>query len=119
MNKAQAINSFWSGFGIPAYDENTVPIGAELPYITYEYIDSDDTAYMTASLWFGGMSWAEITEKTDFIGAVLANGGVMKHYDGGCAWIRKGTPFAQRMASDSGDHIRRVTLNISVDYINP
>ena len=36
MDKAQALHSFWSGFGLTAYDENTVPDGAQLPYITYE-----------------------------------------------------------------------------------
>ena len=25
MNKAQALDQFWNGFGIPAWDENTVP----------------------------------------------------------------------------------------------
>lgn len=119
MDKAQAIHDFWSSFGIPAYDENTVPTEAALPYITYEFVDSDDVANMTASVWYGGMSWAEITEKVETISKVLSNGGVMKHYDSGCAWIYKGSPFAQRMASDSEDTVRRMTLNIAVEYINP
>ena len=35
MDKYQAINEFWNRFGVMAYDENTVPDDAELPYITY------------------------------------------------------------------------------------
>lgn len=36
MDRAQAIHSFWNSFGLKAYDENTVPDNAKLPYITYE-----------------------------------------------------------------------------------
>lgn len=119
MNKAQAIQNFWSGFGLTAHDENTVPADAELPYITYEFVDSDDTAYMSASLWYKGTSWGEITEKSEFIERFIGRGGLMVHYDDGAAWIKRGSPFAQRMQSDSGDNIRRIVLNIAVDYINP
>ena len=34
-NKWQAIDRFWNSFGIPAYDESSVPQGATMPYITY------------------------------------------------------------------------------------
>lgn len=35
MNKAQAIQAFWESFGVPAYEESTVPDDAVMPYITY------------------------------------------------------------------------------------
>jgi hypothetical protein len=38
MNKSQALQSFWESFGIPAYNEYTVPDNAEMPYITYSVI---------------------------------------------------------------------------------
>ena len=39
MDKAQAIHSFWSGFGLTAYDAATVPTGdnaPRFPYLTYD-----------------------------------------------------------------------------------
>ena len=41
MDKQQAIHGFWSSFGITAYDENSVPDDAELPYITYNDLHSN------------------------------------------------------------------------------
>ena len=38
MNKEQAIHFFWSQFGLPAYDENSVPDDAQMPYITYNVV---------------------------------------------------------------------------------
>jgi hypothetical protein len=35
MDKEQAIQNFWSQFGIPAYDENSVPDDLRYPFITY------------------------------------------------------------------------------------
>ena len=35
MTAEQTLHSFWSSFGLTAYDENSVPDDAVLPYITY------------------------------------------------------------------------------------
>lgn len=35
MTKAAALHSFFSGFGLTAYEENSVPDDAVFPYITY------------------------------------------------------------------------------------
>lgn len=35
MTAEQVVHSFWSSFGLTAYDENSVPDNAQLPYITY------------------------------------------------------------------------------------
>ena len=35
MTKAEALHSFYSSFGLTAYEENSVPDDAEFPYITY------------------------------------------------------------------------------------
>ena len=36
QNKWQTLQAFFEGFGRTAYDENTVPDDAALPYLTYE-----------------------------------------------------------------------------------
>ena len=53
MTKAAAIYQFWSGFGLTAYEENTVPNDAAFPYVTYQLVtDSfDREVAATASLW--------------------------------------------------------------------
>ena len=120
MTIEQAIHKFWSSFDWPAYDENTVPDDATLPYITYSVIIGDygSSITMQASLWYRSMSWKEITEKSDEIRNYLGMGGVMIEHDSGAIWIKRGSTFAQRMSDDVDKSIRRIVLNIVVDYIN-
>jgi hypothetical protein len=52
------------------------------------------------------------------IEAVIGRGGVFQPFDGGSIWIKRGQPFAQRMADDSSDTIRRIVLNIETEFID-
>ena len=121
MDKFEALQEFWSSFGISAYDENTVPTGDSrpaLPYITYEAAVGSlgDFVTMNASLWYYGPSWSAITAKLAEIEAGIGRGGVMLPVDGGALWIKKGSPFAQRM-SDPDDMIRRIVMNVEAEFI--
>lgn len=120
MDALQTLHSFWSGFGLPAYDENTVPDNAKLPYITYEASKSDfnGTIALTASLWYRSSSWSEITAKEQEISEFITRGGRMVSYNGGAFWIQKGSPWAQRMGEPEDDAIRRVVLNIYIEYLD-
>ena len=120
--KTQASYNFFSGFELPAYEENTVPTGAnapELPYITYATAtgDFDNDVQISGSLWYSGYSWADADRKAAEISAALANGGKLIPYTGGALWIRRGTPFAQHMA-DENDTIRRIYLNLTAEYLS-
>ena len=120
--KTQALYNFFSGFELPAYEENTVPTGANaptLPYITYATATSgfDDNVQISASLWYKGYSWEGADRKAAEINAALAHGGKMIPYTGGALWIRRGTPFAQHMA-DENDTIRRIYLNLTAEYLS-
>lgn len=118
MDKEQALQSFWSQFGIPAYDEGTVPDNAALPYITYS-VGVDDFQYsvsLTASIWYRSTSWSGITAKLNEVSNVITSGGCMIPYDGGAIWLRKGSPYAQRV-SDEDNSIRRILLNYEAEYI--
>ena len=119
MNKIQALNSFWNSFNLPAYDESTVPDSANLPYITYSVGEDDFNrpVSLTASLWYRSMKWDDITLKFEEISNRIGLGGIMIHYDGGAFWLRKGSPFAQRVR-DEDDSIRRIFMNIEVEFIN-
>lgn len=120
MNKIQTLHSFWSGFGLPAYDESSVPDGAQLPYITYE-VSSDNfgnSLSQSASLWYRSSSWAEITAKEQQIADYITRGGRMIAFDGGSLWLQKSNPWAQRMAEPSDDTIRRIVLSVNVEFLD-
>lgn len=120
MNKAQAIHSFWSSFGLPAYDQSTVPDGtggAVMPYITYEVKEDNigSEVGLTASIWFRSASWEAITLKAEEVAKKI--GGILPiPIDGGYCWIKRGSPFVLRM-SDEDDSVRRILINITVEYL--
>ena len=120
--KEQAIQQFWSGFGLRAYDEMTVPTGDDapaLPYITYELITDniDHPVQMTGSIWYRSTSWTEITAKKDLIAKDIGYGHKIIKIVGGYLYLTRGTPFAQRMGDDTDDMIRRIVININCEYL--
>ena len=118
MTKAAAIYQFWSGFGLTAYEENTVPEDAAFPYVTYQLVtDSfDREVAATASLWYRGESWTAINAKTEEIAQHIGLGGKIIKCDGGRIWIKRGQPFAQNMGDESDDLIKRKYLNLTFEF---
>lgn len=119
MDKAQAIDQFWNSFGLPAYDESTVPQNAAMPRITYSVAtDSlENIVNLSASIWYRTTTWKDITLKTNEIERRLGEyGGQLIDLSNGKVWIMKGAPFAQRM-NDPDDSIRRIVINIQVEYL--
>ena len=119
MDKAQALNNFWSGFGLPAYAENTVPDTATLPYITYDVsTDSlDFSMVLNASLWYRSMKWDAISKKAEEIAKYIATMNPPSiPIDNGRLYITKGNPFAQRMGDEGGTDIRRIVLTVNVEF---
>lgn len=112
-NAAAALYSFFSGFGIPAYEENSVPKDAKLPYITYEIQEPDwsETASITASVWYRGSGYAELFSKVDEIEKKIGGGIRVPTRDGGCLYIYKGSPFSQVQPSEK-DTIKVAYLQI-------
>ena len=119
MTKAAAIYQFWSGFGLTAYEENTVPTDATFPYVTYQLVtDSfDREVAATASLWYRSESWTAINAKTEEISKKIGASGKKIAVDGGGIWIKRGQPFAQNMGDESDDLIKRKYINISIVFI--
>lgn len=118
MNKEQALHKFWSSFEIPAYDVNTVPDKATYPRITYN-VSVNGFGEQTAlfgSIWSKSTSWEEITNIANKVANRLAEGGQNVRYDNGMIWIKRGSPFMQRMG-DPDDTIRRIVINIEVEYL--
>ena len=119
MTKAASIYQFWSGFGLTAYEENTVPTDAAFPYVTYQLVtDSfDREVAATASLWYRGESWTDINAKTEEISRKISRGGKIIACDGGAIWLKRGQPFAQNMGDESDDLIKRKYINITVEFM--
>jgi hypothetical protein len=120
MDKAQALQQFWNSFGWQAYEQTTVPDNAPAQYITYESADGyiDNVIPLAASLWMRSTSWAEIERKAQEIGAYIGLGGKVIPYDDGKAWIVRASTFAQRMAEPADFDVRRILLNINVEFIS-
>ena len=119
MTKAAAIYQFWSGFGLTAYEENTVPTDAAFPYVTYQLVtDSfDREVSATASLWYRGESWTTINAKTEEIAQRIGSGGIIIKCDGGRIWAKMGQPFAQNMGDESDDLIKRKYINVVYEFM--
>lgn len=121
MTKAAAIYQFWKSFGLPTYEENSVPTGDNapaLPYLTYQFATDDfgKEVALTSSLWYRSTSWTQANEKAEEISETIGRGGKMLPCDGGAIWLKKGTPFAQNMGDESDDKIKRKYLNLVVEY---
>lgn len=122
MDKWQAIHNFWNSFGIPAYDENTVNTGEESPkppYITYNALTGavGQNLSLTASIWYKGYSWEEISQKADEIAEGIGYGFTLANVDGGYIYITLGQPFAQRMNDPEDDSIRRVYIILNAEFL--
>ena len=117
MTKEQALHNFWSSFDVPAYDRNTVPEDAELPYITYEVTDGNmfEQNVITGIIWDRSTSWANVTAIKDKVANLIGLGGYTANYDNGLMWIKRATPFAQRLAGEE-DGIREIVINVEIEY---
>lgn len=130
MNKEQAYNAFWSEFGVLAFEENSVPddkiiedlikagvAKAKYPYIAYQVIVDDlgHPVYPTASIYDRSNSW----ERSDLLANAISER-IQKmntiRLDDGRMFITKGSPFAQHQLESADLNIRRVILNLGVEF---
>lgn len=123
MTKTEALYQFWSSFGIPAYNESSVPTGKDkpdFPYITYQVVtDSfNDNAFMSASLWYRNTTWKPAHAKSAEISQNISRGGKIISYDDGAVWIKRGQPFSQDMGDETDNMIKRIVINIIAEYIS-
>ena len=121
MTKAAAIYKFWSSFGLTAYEENAVPTGDDapkFPYITYQLVTDffGNEVLMTGSLWYRSTSWAQANAKAEEISRYIGIGGTIFKCDGGRVWIKRGTPFAQRMGDETDSLIKIIYINITAEF---
>lgn len=120
MDKSQALHQFWSGFGIPAYDENTVPQNPGEKYIAYSVSTGsiEDVINLSAKIWdTNTTSWKFVEEKAAQIAYAIAT--MMPptiQVDNGRLYISEGRPFSQRI-SNPDDLVRGVYINIQAEFL--
>ena len=130
MNKEQAYNAFWSRFGVLAFEENSMPddkvieslikagvAKAKYPYIAYQVIVDDlgHPVFPTASIYDRNTSWQRADELANTISESIQKMNTIK-IDDGRMFITKGSPFAQHQLESEDLNIRRVILNLGIEF---
>ena len=124
MDKWQAQQAFWSSFGLPAYDEQSIFTKGDqpdLPHIRYQSFGGnlEQTATLSASLWYKGTAMAQIKQKATEIERFLKeNEPYIIPLDHGYLWIKvpQTIPFAQPMGSDD-DNLLRIVLTVEAESL--
>lgn len=113
---AAALKDFFSGFGLPAYTEDSVPDNATLPYITYSagVPEWNQKATMYAQVWDRTKSNAGIIKKADQITAAIGEGRRIP-FAGGYLVIWPENPLTQIRVN--GD-FRSAYINLSINSYN-
>lgn len=119
MTKEEALHKFWSSFGLTAYDENSVPKDAQLPYIRYQCNISEfgDDIGLTATLWCRTSSWRPLSNKIEEIYDTIGLGGITIPFNGGILWVKRAVPFSSRLKSQADETVLGVIVNIRVEFI--
>lgn len=121
MTKAAALQKFYESFGLPVYEENSVPTGKDAPsypYITYNVATDSlgNDISLSASLWYRDSSWVSANAKSEEISAAIGQGGKILPCQGGAIWIKRGSPFSQSMGDPEDDLIKRKYINITAEF---
>ena len=113
-DKWEALYNFWSSFGIPAYEENSVPDSDDVtfPYITYNALTAEFDSDLSdaASIWTKSTSWLSADTIANTIAARLKNGGETIPYADGMIWIT--LESIQSMGDPNNDKIKRKLLMV-------
>lgn len=120
MDRYEAQYAFWSSFGVPAYERNSVPDYDDLafPYITYEAAATPFEGEVTieASIWTRSTSWQGADALSDAVETRLNTGGEVLRYDEGILWVTAGNPLSQNMGDPDDDAIKRKLLNVQLHF---
>lgn len=115
IQTAEALYQFFSGFGLPVYEEDAVPTEARPPYITVRIVEPawNDSAMTYARIWYRSMGAAALYAVADAIRDAIGEG-VCLPTESGAVWLYKGTPFAQLMAFEGDPALKAIYLNLTL-----
>lgn len=117
LDKFSAQKVYWSSFGMPAYQELTVPEDVQFPYIAYQTANGslDGVINVSASVYYKGTSWAQIMKDVLQMEKAIDR---QVFIEGGCMKVRKPiTNFAQPMG-DEDEKIRRMLLTVEIEFLS-
>jgi hypothetical protein len=121
MDKWQAQNSFWNSFGIPAWEEHSVPDNQKnvYPRITYEAATAtfETLVPITASIWDKSTSWATADTLANTIESYIKSMGCPEVEGGRYRVFIGDTTFAQKMDDPADDQIKRILLNVTFEFM--
>lgn len=120
MTKEQALHDFFNSFDIVGYRTTSVPDGVIFPYLTYDAPISsfeEDTTSITANLYYYTESEAEPDAKAEEIRNAIGMGGKIIPCDGGCIWLKWGSPWCQSLVDDTDKTIKRRYMNITAEFL--
>lgn len=123
MTKMQALYSFFSSFGIPAYEENSIyaaDVAPLLPYITYGVATASFPASnipIPATIWYNSTSWKDVEETANAVNSALSNGGYNIACDGGYIHLKRENDREADMQGDpSSKFTKKAILHIIADF---
>lgn len=119
MDRWQALYIFWSSFGIPAYEENSVPEDATYPYITFQAAVGgfESIILLNASIWDRTkQGTAFIDAKADEIERYIKNMGCPR-IEGGRYRVYASNTFAQNMGDPDDRLIKRKVLTVNFEFM--
>lgn len=124
MTKEAALYNFWSGFGLPAYEENSVFAMAEqgnapaYPYITYEVRTGSNGVAMplSATAWYRSTSWNSANAKKAEIATAIEYGGISIGCDGGYIRLIRSEDFADNLGDPADDMIKKVVMRYTAEF---
>lgn len=119
MDRWEALYDFWSSFGMPAYDDTSVPADATFPYITYQASVGpfEQLQNISASVWTESHSWLTADTKADEIEQYIKEMGCPSVKGGRYRVFIGDTPFAQNMGDPDNDLIKRKLLNVTFEFM--
>ena len=112
---------FWSSFGVPAFEENSVPTGDDFPgfpYITFPIVsggfDSDYPVF--ASIWTRSPSWLPAIEIADRIEGAIKNGGKCLPHNDGMLWVSPREPFSRCTGDPNDSEVKRMLIDVTLHF---
>lgn len=118
LDKFTAQKVYWQSFGLPAYQELTVPEDAKFPYITYQTASGSlgGVVNVSASIYYKGTSWKSIMQEVLQMEKVVDRQVVI---EGGMMKVRKPVSnFAQPMSEAADTKVRRMLLTVEVEFLS-
>lgn len=120
MDKWQAQYTFWSSFGYPAHEENSVPDLKDItyPYITYEAVGAlpvNDT-FVNVSVYTRSTSLQQVAAIAERIQKCFQNGGAEIRFDGGGFFLSAESNFIQIMGDEKDTLIKRAVFSLVIHW---